>query len=1214
MKMTVRRNRIFVALVALLLSFGIALGAISTVSKASAAENNEVVEDSYKIAHLTDTHVYPLLYCKPTDEFYDHVKGHSTKPWIEAETVFRAALAKIKAEKPDYLVITGDIAQDGERMSHILVANALRQLQNELRADVPHFQVFVVFGNHCLYNPDVYDFSDGTKKKHVSVTRKEVSKIYSSLGFPDLTDLEAEAFYGTIKDGKRYDLDVETLYPEYGFINSSTAVSVDIIWQYVENGLEDDADYAPGNLTYVANAVIPGKAPRTFMTTDVPESNAAEGHVLGGMVTKATKAFLTDTRELWAADYAVGAQHHSILNHWKYEEQITTGFIVGDWRDRADFLADLGVRYVFTGHVHSNDIAHHVSFNNNQITDIQTAANVSIHSSVRYSTIETGKVGDMTFQNFKTKLIMNERVDFTPIIEKGLLTKEYLEWHNVKDFMDGNFCTDYSAYARQRVYLNQVRNTLAEYLDRDTLVGMVTGIADNLPDFLKSLKPILGKIVNNLFDEVGAKVLKDYTYGGTNPKFADGEEKLLGFADELVGKLLDIDVGEYKLAEFFFDLYLGHCVGTEAESYAALTQKQKDALEYVKSGGLLKEMIAILLDKDSGLYFLLEGLLTTPLDLAKGDADIASSFRFIGAFIGYKLTGEESLDASNIVLQDVAKRALESDFVKNMIDLGIDLGNMTVMEFLDDVIDSYLTESLYDNLSEIVYDIAYAFWIDDSFDGNTTEALIKLSKDDTYTYTSVKRADVATIENGKIPSMLTVTFGNDTAKTKNFTWFTDKRITDSTVQYMEVSKGDFSAAKASIASANAKIYCYTMPLIDIGLWAQLGYNEIARHTVEITGLKPNTEYYYRVGSAQYGYYSEVYTFKTGSDTSDTPFELLLIADLQGFTAETYSKISEVMAGAQTVFENGYDFIINVGDAVDNSRNMHQFGYLLNGLKSYWGNTTQVVATGNHEEYNFEYNEKYETSSSSVITDAYNNLAIHYNFAMPAQDTVKGKGMYYSFDYSGVHFAVLNTNDIEKDKLGTKQAEWLENDLKNTTKEFKVVVMHKSLYSSGSHSYDADIIGMRPQLGAIFEKYGVHLVLGGHDHTYTETYYIDKDGNKVSGANNGSYEIGSEGILYVTLGTMGSKYYKYVENEDIPVYTGKNLHDPYLSNPTFGKLVFDGEKLYYQGYQYDYETKTVSEIHNNANLTTMLIIVCAATVAVVALAIVLAAIAKKRRNR
>ncbi|MDD4316450.1 MAG: metallophosphoesterase, partial [Clostridia bacterium] len=428
------RNRVLLCILVLLLAFCVTAGILTVGEKANAAVD-PVWTDETVVAHLTDTHYYPLRFCDSNygEEFSQYVQKTFTKMWLEAELAFRNSLERIKLQKPDYLVVSGDIAQDGERQSHIDVANALRAMQNEIREEpgMAHFQVFVAMGNHDLYNEEVFIFSDGTKQYTQNVSRKDVTKIYSSLGYPDLTDAEAEAYYSAAE----YAGDTE----KYKFINSTTATGTEITYQYESK--EADNDYLEGEITYIAETATA----EVVIGLDVVQSNASEGHVLGGTLTQATQEFLAANQK--HDDYAIGIAHHSIVPHTTMEKEIMTGFIITDWINCADFLADYGMRYVFTGHVHANDIAHHISFNNNQITDFESSSNLSADSNVRYVTIKNGTLDDIKVQNAKIKNDYLTELDISDAIDGGYITPAYIQSNGTQEFVDypAKRITDYSA-------------------------------------------------------------------------------------------------------------------------------------------------------------------------------------------------------------------------------------------------------------------------------------------------------------------------------------------------------------------------------------------------------------------------------------------------------------------------------------------------------------------------------------------------------------------------------------------------------------------------------------------------------------------------------------------------------------------------------------------------------------------------------------------------
>jgi hypothetical protein len=77
---------------------------------------------------------------------------------------------------------------------------------------------------------------------------------------------------------------------------------------------------------------------------------------------------------------------------------------------------------------------------------------------------------------------------------------------------------------------------------------------------------------------------------------------------------------------------------------------------------------------------------------------------------------------------------------------------------------------------------------------------------------------------------------------------------------------------------------------------------------------------------------------------------------------------------------------------------------------------------------------------------------------------------------GVRFFALDSNYMDKPQL-----DWLESELKKSSSEWKIAFFHHPLYSSGrTHGSSLDL---RAQLEPLFMKYGVSVVLTGHDHFY-----------------------------------------------------------------------------------------------------------------------------------
>jgi len=98
------------------------------------------------------------------------------------------------------------------------------------------------------------------------------------------------------------------------------------------------------------------------------------------------------------------------------------------------------------------------------------------------------------------------------------------------------------------------------------------------------------------------------------------------------------------------------------------------------------------------------------------------------------------------------------------------------------------------------------------------------------------------------------------------------------------------------------------------------------------------------------------------------------------------------------------------------------------------------------------------------------LQVNYtNFNMNGKE-------YYRFAKGKIAFYCLNSNYMDK-----KQVQWLEDQLSHETAEWRVMFFHHPPYSSAKkHGSDGQL---REVVEPIFLKYGVDVVLAGHDHVY-----------------------------------------------------------------------------------------------------------------------------------
>ena len=549
--------------------------------------------------------------------------------------------------------------------------------------------------------------------------------------------------------------------------------------------------------------------------------------------------------------------------------------------------------------------------------------------------------------------------------------------------------------------------------------------------------------------------------------------------------------------------------------------------------------------------------------------------------------------------------------------LGFSLSGTDLYSIVDTFLDSYLVESFYVGIGGIADAILKGFATDDMPDyGDPTDSSVPKMlvtnnnrNGGKYTYIStIRDLEPSSQANGMLPSVINGHFENDTTYT--ITYYTNEEIFTSFELYnldgdliekvtenenffnptQMVPNADNLLAmtkagtKVSISTVATPIY---YPLIDLGLvcithtpvFKEVGDTEVPityldremyyetngaqywnKHTVTITGLQAGTTYKYNISgtyqpkagpdsliSFQYRPYANMLTFTT-PNSSDTEFSFLAIADIQGMTPYMYEETNKkLQAISDHLFGNNYSFVLNAGDVGDNSKNFVQMQYAFDLTSDFFSDTATFVTSGNHENESYMMNRFFDyTLPDSTL-----------------YPQTGATGLYYSFKYGNSIFFVLDTNDATgANGLGEKQLEWLTSELQaanqNTSIKHIFVLMHKSMFSCGSHTKDPEILKMKEQLVPLFANNNVDVVFSGHDHTYSITNKLDKDGKVTTG----------KGVRYITLGTMGTKFYEYKESEDTtPLLNASDSIFHTLDTQTFAYITVSGDSVTVNGYTF-----------------------------------------------
>lgn len=238
------------------------------------------------------------------------------------------------------------------------------------------------------------------------------------------------------------------------------------------------------------------------------------------------------------------------------------------------------------------------------------------------------------------------------------------------------------------------------------------------------------------------------------------------------------------------------------------------------------------------------------------------------------------------------------------------------------------------------------------------------------------------------------------------------------------------------------------------------------------------------------------------------FSFVFLGDVQENeeTQDGYAVFSSLLKSAFSEAKNP-EFIMLAGDIVNDGNDIEEWQSFIKAKEEAIGDTDFYTCVGNHDDTKLQ--EKY--------------------FDISKYDYIKGDNSFYSFDYKNVHFTVMDSNLMGSPT--TESIEWLENDLNNTTKKYKIVLFHHPAYPAVENPKDElRANAIRDIYVPIMEKYYVNLVLGGHQHTYMRTYPL-KNGH-----------VSEDGVVYL-MGVASSKNYvnkdfDYIEfsKGGTPVYT------------------------------------------------------------------------------
>lgn len=314
--------------------------------------------------------------------------------------------------------------------------------------------------------------------------------------------------------------------------------------------------------------------------------------------------------------------------------------------------------------------------------------------------------------------------------------------------------------------------------------------------------------------------------------------------------------------------------------------------------------------------------------------------------------------------------------------------------------------------------------------------------------------------------------------------------------------GDWSNANTQVADVN---YFYMNANNDKGG----PFHEIKVNSVTMTGLQPGEEYVYRVLNADKTDESDEHRFITESASNDFSFILLGDSQVAGVDAEAYKNtfgqtVSEAIEKAKELSGKPADFIMHIGDLVENGRNFKEYDYMVELMDTMDYTYNWIFAPGNHDTAGnwsgemfsgmFDYGQNNYGSRYNAVEDNIDFTkfertnwdgygVIHGNIAVAHMNSDMTDYYYYGENVTTDHYLEEQFKAIEKffEEAESIGADW------------KIINFHQPVYG-GTLSRSMWKVKHTDYLTPEnLERLEVDFIVGGHDHSVTRTKLINDYG-------------------------------------------------------------------------------------------------------------------------
>ena len=1094
---------------ALFLAFVLAMGAFSLVSYAKPEHGKKTA--SLPFATMSDIHFYPgSLMGSRGAEWLEYCRLES-KMYNESESILRTALDTLaeRAKKTGikYVLLPGDLTKDSEYEAHAELAKILEEYEAKYG-----FQFLVINGNHDINTNKAMTFENNKKEAARAITADEFREVYKNLG---------------------YDLAFDT-YAKKG--------------EKVQGALSYVADLDENYRLIVVDSCL--------YSFDEPEKDLTSGKVTPELM-QWIKKWTDDAKQNGKTPLLM--IHHNMAPHMECEPSITFAFTLDNYLEVSEQLADWGINYSFSGHLHTNDTAAVTNDNGKTLYDVETNSLTGYPNMYREMTISTYEDGENELQIDSIDFDAVQKMSFDGVTyDNGTYKKKAFDLC-FGGGLSKSGKADVTAFA-----MGLVKNFGGGYIEKINAAGGILPFLKTMNIDLKEilsgfLKPYIKDGIKigsyNIFTVDNLMWFIEDLCEQISDLYIKNPQNLYDLLEPIVEKIVSMEVASVPCEKFVDSLGFGDKTKNGTFGDAVLC-----AMAYWYTGNEDssddKFMNAVIDNFENGT--LLHDIFYKLLDIAFNDLIEDGILAKLEIRVDKLLADDAIQKRLGEGLNFLLGQVLRGDYTYlNLVKIVFGLGVLPYTSLYDVLDKAYMSKYLTESQLESVG--IFAGWILRDF---TSDKNPQANGDFGVSYFTTPVTPEATRENYRLPTMVSVVMGEDSQTQSTVSWFSKYTLESSDIEIYKADSepqftGKANAPEGFTVKTTSEKVVRSFPGIDLGVFGLFQYKfDMIRHTATLSGLEKGATYYYRVGNEKYGWWSKTGKITTADGSKNVTF--FHMSDPQSQNVRQYERSwVNVLKAAFNKYPEAA-FIMNTGDLVDHGDNNHQWQYMFDTASKYLMNTNMMPLSGNHEGKGTNATVNYFTLPN-----------------VPKQDTTTG--VYYSFTYNNVHFAVLNSNDLDSktNGLSEKQIEWLKADMKKSNAQWKFVALHKAPYSQGSHYKDKDVCAIREQLSVLMPELSIDMVFSGHDHVYlrtaslvnnkktaTDITYLRKDGDIYK------TQVTPNGTTYVITGCAGVKTYIQNDVTKTDKYFPRGEKVFSLDEPMFASVEIRDGVLYFNAYGVD----------------------------------------------